>query len=760
MGTDVAEAVEKRSYPWAFKVHSLMCTKLRKLVDRILKILPEIERVRPGCSSGIKVLCLLNNAIDKSELLLQHCSESSKLYLAISGDSIISRCEKCRKSLEQSLSQIQNMVPVALAMEISHIIEDLKTTTFSLDASEEEAGKVVRALLKQDTPASNLEKSEFEALQLAALRLHITSRKALLTEARSIKNLLDKFRNGELTKKKILNYLSYLLKKYGKRIVEEQTENACAEEEGSFSFANSYNSSLYGCSVGVESCVDFGQDKARNYMLSQLIPPVEFKCPISLRLMYDPVVIASGQTFERMWIRKWFDEGHDICPKTKKKLAHFSLTPNTNMKDLISKWCTEHEITVSDPCIEQTAHHSLEISSASITSLGNSMNDLRLLDYSNVSLNSLDASFSSELSHLKTKDGLSSTLVCTTNDSHICQSNVNSHERDPEYLSKLGTLPWDSQCKAVEEVKNHLKYSDQTCHSMSSENFVEPLINFLKDAHDMPDVVAQRSGCQLLLEFVSKSRRGIPYLHDDAFSLLASFLDSVVTEEVLDIMVLLSGDRKFGSKIAASGALTTILKVLDSQTREFQEAAIKILYNMSSDSDTRSYVVSLQCIPKLVPFVDDKTFAKYCIAILENLCDIEEVRVSIAETRGCIASIARLLETGSCEDQERAVAVLISLCSERVRYCHLVMDGGVIPALFIISVNGNDKGQASAKELLRLLRDVDYSDAQECTGSSDTRDYSCHDSKEKKSPSKTSGFFGRKMALFSKPSSFAPFKKK
>lgn len=759
MGTDVAEDLEKRPYPRAFKVHSLMCTKLRKLVDRILKIFPEIERVRPGCSSGIKVLCLLNKAIDKSESLLQHCSESSKLYLAISGDSIISRCEKCRKSLEQSLSHIQNMVPVVLAMKISHIIEDLKTTTFSLATSEEEAGKAVRALLKQDIPASNLEKSEFEALQLAASRLHITSRNALSTEARSIKNLLDKLRNDELTKKNILNYLSYLLKKYGRRIVEEQTKNACAEEEGSFSFANSYNSSLYGRSVGVESCVDFRQDEARNHMLSKLIPPEEFKCPISLRLMYDPVVIASGQTFERMWIRKWFDEGHDICPKTKKKLAHFSLTPNTNMKDLISKWCIEHEITISDPCIEQTAHHSLEISSASITSLGNSMNDLRLLDYSNVSLNSLDASFSSELSHLKTKDGLSSTL-CTTNDSHICQSYVNAHERDLEYLSKLGALPWDSQCKAVEDVKNHLKYGDQTCHSMSSENFVEPLINFLKVAHDMPDVDAQRSGCQLLLAFVSKSRRGIPYLHDDAFSLLASFLDSVVTEEVLDIMVLLSGDRKFGSKIAASGALSSILKVLDSQTREFQEAAIKILYNMSSDSDTRSYVVSLQCIPKLVPFVDDRTFSKYCIAILKNLCDIEEARVSIAETRDCIASIARLLETGSCEDQEHALAVLISLCSERVRYCHLVMDGGVIPALCIISVNGNDKVQASAKELLRLLRDIDYSDAQECTGSSDTRDYSCHHSKEKKSSSKTSGFFGRKMAMFSKPSSFAPFKKK
>jgi hypothetical protein len=33
--------------------------------------------------------------------------------------------------------------------------------------------------------------------------------------------------------------------------------------------------------------------------------PKEFQCPINLALMADPVVIASGQTFERACIQKW-----------------------------------------------------------------------------------------------------------------------------------------------------------------------------------------------------------------------------------------------------------------------------------------------------------------------------------------------------------------------------------------------------------------------------------------------------------------------
>ena len=58
-----------------------MCMELLRLVDRISRILPEIEAARPRCSTGIQALCLLNRGMEKAKLLLQHCSESSKLYL-------------------------------------------------------------------------------------------------------------------------------------------------------------------------------------------------------------------------------------------------------------------------------------------------------------------------------------------------------------------------------------------------------------------------------------------------------------------------------------------------------------------------------------------------------------------------------------------------------------------------------------------------------------------------------------------------------
>lgn len=761
MGTDATEVVPTLPRPNAIKVHQLMCTDLMNLVDRVLKILPEIEAARP-CKAGRDALCSINLAIEKAKSVLLDCSESSKLYLAISGTVIVLKCERIRSLLEKNLSQIQTMVPCMLNAQISRIVEDLRAVTFSLDSSEEEAGKVMQTLMRQESAQSDLiENSKIEALQIAASRLHITSQRDQLIEKRSIRKQLEKSSNNE-RKNQMLIYLLNLLKKYGNFIVEVQMENADDHHERPFQFPNSCGASLCGQSVEVGSCLGYGQHEAQTDVFRRPIPPEEFMCPISSRLMYDPVIIDSGVTFERMWIQKWFDEGHDTCPQSKKKLAKMLLTPNTAMKELILKWCMKHGIPEPGPCLEPPAFNTWEYSSTSITSLSNSMNDLNLpIDISGVSLGSLDNSYSSDSSHINIRDGLNLITVKTSDESHRCHGHADKPETDLKFLSELATHPWESQYQVVEDVEKDLKGDDQAWHSLSSKNFVEPLIRFLKDACEQHDVKAQRVGSQLLLAFVSKSRSGVSYLGEDAFNLMTSLLDSEVTEEALAILEVLSSNLNCGSKIAAAGTLTSVLKILDTH-REFQEPAIKILYNMSSKSDVRSFIVSLDCIPKLVPFLKDTRLAKYCIVILKNLCYTEEGRVSVAGTDGCIASIVELLENGSCEDQEHAMAILLSLCAQRVQYCQLVMEEGadVFTSLASISLNGNDNGKVKANELLRLLRDIDHSDVKESPGSNlvvpvDSSNYL----KEKKSSSKSSGIFGR-IPIFSKRRSGSPKRKK
>ncbi|KAH0701686.1 hypothetical protein KY285_015964 [Solanum tuberosum] len=214
-------------------VHHLMCMELIQFVTRVSILLPEIEAVRPGCS-GTEALCRLNNEIDKAKTLHQHCSESSKLYLAFTGDTILSRCKKSRNMFEQSLNQVQNMVPVSLAAEISQLIAELRGAIFSVDPSEEEAGKVIKELLhRYVNTTDSAEEYAFEAIQVAMWKLRITSLKALSIEKRSIKEMMDRVGEGETTKRRILSIFLKLLNKHGKSIVTEQTH-----KENSYPFYN------------------------------------------------------------------------------------------------------------------------------------------------------------------------------------------------------------------------------------------------------------------------------------------------------------------------------------------------------------------------------------------------------------------------------------------------------------------------------------------------------------------------------------------
>ncbi|KAG6675000.1 hypothetical protein I3842_15G076600 [Carya illinoinensis] len=188
MENNGAEVVELRYY-CTIKVHQLMCLELKKFIDRILEILPAIESARPRCTSGIQALCTLKIAMDKAKLLIQHCSESSKLYL------------------------------------ICGIARDLKCTKLPLEPSEEEAGKVILGLLRQTIPVSNsVNDLELEVVRLAVLTLKLISPSAVLIEKISIKRLHDKA-TDEDPKKKIFKWFLYLLKKYGKIIGRYQDDS-------------------------------------------------------------------------------------------------------------------------------------------------------------------------------------------------------------------------------------------------------------------------------------------------------------------------------------------------------------------------------------------------------------------------------------------------------------------------------------------------------------------------------------------------------
>ena len=67
--------------------------------------------------------------------------------------------------------------------------------------------------------------------------------------------------------------------------------------------------------------------------------PNEFRCPITLEIMEDPVITADGHTFERNAILMWFQNGRNlISPKTNQRLRHGNLIPNIALRNRIQDW--------------------------------------------------------------------------------------------------------------------------------------------------------------------------------------------------------------------------------------------------------------------------------------------------------------------------------------------------------------------------------------------------------------------------------------
>ncbi|KAF5728626.1 U-box domain-containing protein 8 [Tripterygium wilfordii] len=67
--------------------------------------------------------------------------------------------------------------------------------------------------------------------------------------------------------------------------------------------------------------------------------PDDFKCPISLEIMTDPVILTSGHTFDRPSIQRWLNAGHRTCPITNLPLPEQpSLIPNHALRSLISNY--------------------------------------------------------------------------------------------------------------------------------------------------------------------------------------------------------------------------------------------------------------------------------------------------------------------------------------------------------------------------------------------------------------------------------------
>mmetsp|Transcript_26651 Transcript_26651/g.50639 ORF Transcript_26651/g.50639 Transcript_26651/m.50639 type:complete len:532 (+) Transcript_26651:449-2044(+) len=70
--------------------------------------------------------------------------------------------------------------------------------------------------------------------------------------------------------------------------------------------------------------------------------PSMYCCPICFEVMSDPVVLATGHTYDRECIRRWISNGHKTCPTTGARLRHLELMPNFALRNAVREWATNN----------------------------------------------------------------------------------------------------------------------------------------------------------------------------------------------------------------------------------------------------------------------------------------------------------------------------------------------------------------------------------------------------------------------------------
>lgn len=98
------------------------------------------------------------------------------------------------------------------------------------------------------------------------------------------------------------------------------------------------------CRVVIFGSIDTGSsdNQQRNQEEFHGLNPDDFRCPISLEIMADPVTLSTGHTYDRTSILKWFRAGNRTCPNTGEKLTSTVLVPNLVVRRLVELYCSEN----------------------------------------------------------------------------------------------------------------------------------------------------------------------------------------------------------------------------------------------------------------------------------------------------------------------------------------------------------------------------------------------------------------------------------
>ncbi|BFG42647.1 hypothetical protein CerSpe_289210 [Prunus speciosa] len=338
--------------------------------------------------------------------------------------------------------------------------------------------------------------------------------------------------------------------------------------------------------------------------------PPEFRCPLSKELMRDPVIVSTGETYDRPFIQKGLKAGNRICPRTQQVLSHTILTPNHLVREMISQWCKNRGIELSDPVLlvnedgitESDRDHFLSLlqkMSSGLPEQKEAAKELRLLTKRMPSFRALFGEsicaipqLLSPLSEGKFEDGihpeLQEDVITTLLNLSIHDNNKKLVAESPMVIPLLiealqsGTIQTRSNAAAALFTLSAL---DSNKALIGKSGALKPLIALLDEGHPLAMKDVASAIFNLCITHENKARA----VRDGAVrTILKKISNRMHVDELLAILAMLSSHPKAVEEMGELGAVPCLLRVIrETNCGRNKENCIAVLHTICLNDRTK-----------------------------------------------------------------------------------------------------------------------------------------------------------------------------
>ncbi|CAA0823958.1 U-box domain-containing protein 2 [Striga hermonthica] len=441
--------------------------------------------------------------------------------------------------------------------------------------------------------------------------------------------------------------------------------------------------------------------------------PSYFRCPLSLQLMSDPVIIASGQTYERASVQKWLDHGLETCPQTGHRLSHQNLTPNYTVKALIVNWCNEnnvripqnHEITNSCPqnetekfCCQSSPEHSYVHSRSE--SASSAVSSIDYTPSPEIESSRLLPSNPDSAGYTK-----SSRQVLGPSPSELTYDELTTASRVEKLVEGLKSPSTDTQAACARELRLLARHNRENRVIIDECRAIGPLISLLRSEAREVQEHAVTALLNLSINDSIKARIAGQGALDPLIHVLSTGTP-VARENAAAALFSISRIEEYRVKIGRSGAVRALVELLGNGSIRGKKDAATALFNLSICHENKARIVQAGAVRHLAGMVVEPRgeMVDKAVALLANLTTVGEGCAAVAREEGAVGSLVEVVESGSHRGKENAASVLLQMCMGSARYCRSVLQEGAVPPLVALSQSGTPRAKEKAQQLLSHFR--------------------------------------------------------